>query len=388
MIKINRKEECVGCQACVQICPKKCISFNHIISGFIYPHVDSTICINCDLCEKVCPTHNIPEKREEQMKVFAMKNKSDIEVKSSSSGGLFIEIGRYIIQKGGIVYGVTYANDFKSAIYKRATQEQELELFKGSKYVQADLDNVYINIKKDLKSGALVLFSGTPCCVMALKNFLHKDYKNLFLVDLVCHGVPSPILYNKYIRFAEERIGCHISNLTMRDKKYGWRHRLFLSIKTDSQKYIIDKAITNVYMEGFSQNLTLRPSCFECKYSNLNRPGDITIADYWGIEKIYKKFRNTYGVSLYMSNNIKGDYIFENIKNKFTFIQTTVENCIQHNLQYPTKKPYHYDTFWRDWENLNEDFKSIARKYLKYKKKERILYQIKKLIKILLRKDF
>lgn len=207
---------------------------------------------------------------------------------------------------------------------------------------------------------------------------------------MICHGVPSPLVYERYIDFVQNKSGNVIQSITMRDKKYGWKHRLFLSIKMADNRYIIDRGISNVYMEGFSKNLFLRPSCFECRYTNLNRPGDLTIADYWGIERITNRFKNSKGVSLCICNNNKGFILLNNILSNFDYLETPLDCCIQPQpqLQHSSIKPDNYVAFWKDWESTGGNFPFIAKKYLKYSMKDRLTYQIKKRIKILIGKDF
>lgn len=389
MIDIKRKETCVGCKACANICPKSCISLLVDDMGFAYPKVDTEKCINCHLCEQVCPIL-YPFSEVKTQRSFALVNKDVKQVLSSSSGGLFIELSKYLINNGGVVYGAVYSKNYKFVEYARATKISELNSFKGSKYVQADLDNVFFNIKEDLQKGIKVLFSGTPCYVKSLRNYLRREYPNLYAVDLICHGVPSPLVYERYIDFVQNKSGNVIQSITMRDKKYGWKHRLFLSIKMADNRYIIDRGISNVYMEGFSKNLFLRPSCFECRYTNLNRPGDLTIADYWGIERITNRFKNSKGVSLCICNNNKGFILLNNILSNFDYLETPLDCCIQPQpqLQHSFIKPDNYVAFWKDWESTGGNFPFIAKKYLKYSMKDRLTYQIKKRIKILIGKDF
>lgn len=387
MIDIKRKETCVGCKACANICPKSCISLLVDDMGFAYPKVDTEKCINCHLCEQVCPIL-YPFSEVKTQRSFALVNKDVKQVLSSSSGGLFVELSKYLINNGGVVYGAVYSKDYKFVEYARATKISELNSFKGSKYVQADLDNVFFNIKEDLQRGIKVLFSGTPCYVKSLRNYLQREYPNLYAVDLICHGVPSPLVYERYIDFVQNKSGNVIQSITMRDKKYGWKHRSFLSIKMADNRYVIDRGISNVYMEGFSKNLFLRPSCFECRYTNLNRPGDLTIADYWGIERITNRFKNSKGVSLCICNNDKGFILLNNILSNFDYLETSLDCCIQPQLQHPSIKPDNYVAFWEDWQSTEGNFPFIAKKYLKYSMKDRLTYQIKKRIKILIGKDF
>ena len=226
MIQIKEKSNCCGCTACASICPKDAITMEPDALGFKYPKVDMDKCVDCGLCEKVCAFNdnydtslNLPEPS-----AYAARHKNMQEVETSRSGAAFIAISDYILEQGGVVYGVGYTDHFR-VVHKRATTKEERDEFKGSKYVQSDLTGIFRQVKKDLKKGLIVLFSGTPCQTSGLASYVgNKLRENLFLVDIVCHGVPGPYLWRDYILYLERKHGDKISWVDFRDKqKYGWK---------------------------------------------------------------------------------------------------------------------------------------------------------------------
>lgn len=225
MIKITDKSQCCGCTACASICPNDAILMKPDALGFLYPVVDSDKCTDCGLCEKVCAFHanydtsnNLPVPE-----VYAARHKNMQEVETSRSGAAFIAISDWILDQDGVVYGVGYTDHFR-VVHKRATTKEERNEFKGSKYVQSDLDDIFRQVKQDLKDGRIVLFSGTPCQTAGLKSFISKTLQNnLFLVDIVCHGVPSPYIWRDYIEYLEKKYGDRIVKVNFRDKEeFGW----------------------------------------------------------------------------------------------------------------------------------------------------------------------
>ena len=239
MVLINRKEDCSGCGACEQICPKCCIKLVSDSEGYLYPQVDIKNCVNCRLCEQVCPVKN-PDKPHKPLNVYAAKNKDDIVRYNSSSGGIFTIIAEKVLAKGGIVFGVRFDKDY-NVIFDHTVTTNDLENFRRSKYVQAKLGNAYKHVKTFLSQKRLVLFTGTPCQIAGLRHFLRKDYDNLILVDLICEGVPSPKVWNRYLSEEISRLckkystqtlpltkkNIAIENISFRDKIIGWKEFSF-----------------------------------------------------------------------------------------------------------------------------------------------------------------
>lgn len=222
MIKIQRKEECCGCSACMSACPVNCIEMVEDREGFKYPQVDSERCINCHKCEKVCPVINQPV-NERKPAAFLARTKDTELLRSCTSGGVFTEIARETVKNGGIAYGVVYADDFKVQ-HERIVELNGIERLPGSKYVQSDVGTTFSRVKEDVEAGHQVVFCGTPCQVAGLKNYLGKDYQNILLIDLVCHGVPSPKLWRTYVEYLEQKYG-KLEHANFRSKRLGYMKR-------------------------------------------------------------------------------------------------------------------------------------------------------------------
>ena len=303
MINIINKADCCGCTACASVCTHKAITMKPDSLGFLYPEVDINKCTNCGLCEKVCAFNDNYDKslNFDKPKAYGARHKDIHEVETSRSGAAFIAISDWVLEQGGIVYGVGYEEHFK-VVHKRATSKEQRNEFKGSKYVQSYLGDIFIQVKNDLKDGKIVLFSGTPCQTSGLNSFIGKKLRtNLILVDVVCHGVPSPNIWRDYIAFYEKKYKRKISSVDFRDKKeYGWN--------THKETFILDNGIKispkyHPWSTLFCNVIMYRQSCENCFFCNTIRPSDITIADFWGWEKTNPGFNlDNKGVSLLLIN--------------------------------------------------------------------------------------
>jgi coenzyme F420-reducing hydrogenase beta subunit len=382
MISVNKiKEECCGCTACEHICPAKAIKMFPDQEGFLYPVIKQEICIDCGLCRKVCPFQSeidVDDKLDEPL-VYAVKHK-DYEVRMhSASGGAYTEISNIILNKSGSVYGVKFDDNFK-VVHSKATNTDERNKFRGSKYIQSDLGSVFVQIKKDLDSDQKVLFTGTGCQAAGLRKFL-KDTKtntNLLIInDIVCHGVPSPLLWDEYLKFIQ--MNNKLMSYTFRCKKKGW-HGYNIKAEYENGKSVINSSTLRIYAILFSSNLALRPSCYNCKFACLNRTSDITIGDFWGIEKTLPGIDDDMGVSLVLVNTSKGKTIFDNIKENLEVWESNTQNCLQPNLVRPTKRPEKRDIFWQEY--YNNGFEHIAKKYAGYNLKSIIKKNMKTFLKI------
>ncbi|WP_270711482.1 Coenzyme F420 hydrogenase/dehydrogenase, beta subunit C-terminal domain [Phocaeicola coprophilus] len=309
MINIIHKEDCCGCSACAQICPKECISLQRDNEGFIYPNTNINDCIECHLCEKVCPILN-SIKENEPNKVLAVKNKDNYIREMSSSGGVFYEIAKQVILQNGVVYGAKFSAQWNVEHAMAYNIDQLIPLMR-SKYVQSDINKTYINIKDNLKDGKRVLFVGTPCQVAGLNSFLkYKKYSNLTTIDFLCHGVPSPKVWQLYIKEITKKNKAEISNISFRDKKLGWRnYKLTFSFSNSTSWSEVHR--NNIYMKGFLNNLYLRPSCYACKFKRFQSKSDLTIADYWGIYRYLPEFDDNLGVSLVFINTAEGEKLID-----------------------------------------------------------------------------
>ena len=336
MINITDKTQCCGCTACASICPKEAITMVPDVLGFKYPEVDLSKCIECGLCEKVCAFNDNYDKSQnlKEPEIYAARHKDIHEVETSRSGAAFIAISDYILDNGGIVYGVSYKDHFR-VVHKRAATKDERNEFKGSKYVQSDLDGIFKHVKEDLKKGYTVLFSGTPCQTAGLNSFVGKKLReNLILVDIVCHGVPGPYIWRDYLTYIEKKYKSKVAKVDFRDKsRVGWSGHIESFVFENGNK-IESKLYTNL----FYKHIMFRQSCGVCHYTNFKRPSDITIADYWVWNKTDPNINaDNKGISLILVNTDTGSKIFETIKKKYlTTISVKKENCIQPNLEHPS----------------------------------------------------
>lgn len=308
MIDINDKKDCCGCSACEQCCPKNCIIFEMDSEVFLYPSVDMNRCIDCGLCERVCPVIN-QNQESKPLLTLAARNKDDIVRKESSSGGVFTAISEYVLNRGGIVYGASFDKDW-SVRHIRVSSIRDLTKLRGSKYVQSCLGDSFKRVKADLTNGIEVVFSGTPCQVAGLKNYLRKDYQNLITVDTVCHGVPSPGIWSSYLD------GLHIdrsqiASVSMRAKPEGWK-QYRVQLTAINGDYLINQPFyDNHYMMAFLRDYSIRPSCFDCPTKSGRSGSDITLGDFWGIETVDSSIDDNKGLNLLLINTEKGRKLIE-----------------------------------------------------------------------------
>ena len=337
------KHDCSGCTACVNVCPKKCISMVPDCLGFNYPVVDMTTCINCDLCVKICPFHESPINREP--KAYAARCKDTDELYKSSSGGAFVGISDYIIKEGGVIYGVVYGDNLEVK-HVRAENKQERDAMRGSKYVQSNINGIITSVKKDLKNGKTVLFAGTPCQSAGVGAAIPVKYKSkLILVDLICHGCPSPKVWEEYVKWFSTKHNFLPTKAVFRDKREsGWKKYTDLFISNDKIKKGGD------YIELFKKDIMLRESCGSCPFSSLNRPSDITIGDFWGYE-FYKPELNVdgLGVSIMLANTNKGVEIMGKLSDYLKIEAVPLKYCMQKNLVQPTVLNQNRDLFKEDF---------------------------------------
>ena len=313
MIKIASKEKCSGCHACANSCPKNCIQMISDEEGFWYPQVNKEKCIDCGLCEKVCPImHKWEPNENSKTTAMAAINLNDEVRLKSSSGGIFTLIAEEIINQGGVVFGACFADDFKSVHHICVDNIDDLEKLRGSKYVQSKIGDTYKLAKDFLDSGRKVLFTGTPCQIGGLYSYLRKPYDSLCTQDIICHGVPSPMVWEKYVEEREKKAVSTTQRMFFRHKKYGWKTYSVLFEFSNNTEYV-KKYHEDLFMKAFLNDLCLRPSCYYCSFKSLKRQADITLADFWGIQNVLSEMDDDKGTSLIIIHSDTGQMLFDSI---------------------------------------------------------------------------
>ncbi len=374
----KEKKDCTGCSACYSICPKGVITMMQDEKGFKYPLIDKGKCVNCRMCAKVCPIKNSHKNQIENQKVYAAKNKNlDTRLKSSS-GGVFGELAKYIIQEqNGCVFGVAFDEE-KKAKHIKIEDIKQIKLLQTSKYVQSDVNNTYEEVKNELLKDRYVLYSGTPCQIAGLLSALNNINKEkLITCDIVCHGVPSPKVFNDYQKVLERKYKSRIKNINFRYKNEKEPQNFLVEFE-DRKKYI-KKLSSDIYYKLFIKNFTLRESCFNCKFSNMNRVADITLGDFWGIKKNINNFDDNKGVSLVILNTSQGEDIFQKIQDKFEIAESNSKDCLQPNLIRPTEMPKKYNNFWMDY--IEKGYKHTSKKYILLLNIERVKRKMTKIVR-------
>ena len=366
MIVLCKKEECTGCMACKSICPNNAIDVVSDNEGFANPKIDHTLCVECGLCQKVCPELNPSQKIMDirKQKYYSCWTNNNEKRMKSSSGGLFSELAEWVLHQNGIVFGVTLDHNLE-AVHTHIEKSDDLPQLRGSKYVQSKIGDSYKKTKFYLNNDKIVLFSGTPCQIAGLNNFLGKDYPNLFTIDLICHGVPSPLIFEKYKAHIEDKLNSKITSINFRDKRFSWIY-YNMKIKVEGGNTYFGNYYKDPWIRVFLRDNILRTSCYSCKYSNLNRPSDITAGDYWGYsDKDKKSIRACEkGVSLAIVNTQKGRQIFNSCSDKLIYNEKNIKDAIGSNmaLYKSPPKPKKRDIFWNDLNKLH--FNDMIKKWM------------------------
>lgn len=358
-IKVKSAADCSGCTACASVCPHRAISMEADDKGFKYPKVDAAKCVECGLCVKTCPFHARYRRYDnyDSPKYYALRCLDGDQLAKSQSGGAFYLLSQTVLDKGGVVYGVSFGNAFRVE-HHRAQSEGSRDRMRGSKYVQSDLDGIFAQVKADLGQGRQVLFSGTPCQVAGLRAFFgNKQPAGLVTVDLLCHGVASPLFWHKYLIMIEVMTGRSITEVRMRDKAYGWL--------SSDETYVFDskKLHKNTFYSLYYGGFISRESCFSCPFANEKRTGDISIGDYHGWDKHHDSFNDNTGMSLVLVNSDKGQALLSEVAAKAgVFCEPTDINLDEHvALTKPTERAGLYDDFWADF--LRRGAKHVCKKY-------------------------
>lgn len=377
MIDIKDKHNCCGCEACVQRCPKHCVSMIEDAEGFLYPKVDISLCINCGLCEKVCPELNILQEKE-PMQVWGAKLKDKDIVFNSSSGGIFTYLANITLDNGGVVFGARFDEDW-NVIHDYTETKEGLRPFCKSKYVQSRIGNSFKIAEQFLKQGRQVLFTGTPCQIKGLKLFLKRDYDKLLAVDVACHSVPSPKVWRKCLfqLLTDNNISIKdVELIDFRNKKYDWSNYMFFIKHTKGEIFIPGR--NNVYMQSFLSNLSIRPSCESCKAKCGQSNSDLTIADFWGVNVINPDFYDNMGVSLVLASSQKGMQLI--LSQNIEVVEVSYEDVIKYNAGLKSDLVVHKkrNTFFRGLDKA-DNFINYAHKFLIPSLCSRIKFNLRKI---------
>lgn len=412
MINIIDKHDCCGCEACMQACPKRCISLERDKEGFLYPIVNTNICVECGVCERVCPVINTGEQTF-PLQVWAARNEDEEIRRQSSSGGIATKLAEKIIDEGGVVFGVIMTEQCE-AIHTFTETKAGLEAFRGSKYIQSRVGESFKQAKEFLKAGRKVLFIGTPCQISGLKHFLRKDYSTLYTVDFICHGVPSPGVFkwyiqeeaNKYVSARKGRKnsvsfspihsipkgdiqlpeGLKVVDIHFRDKREGWKKYSFVlqlaEASADGKKNTVSfssNVSENIFLKGFCSDLYLRPSCHKCPVRSYRSGSDLTIADFWGQEYMFPEFDNDTGTSCVIVKTTKGQTLFSSVKHIKKEIKA-LEQVLSFNPSLIESKPEGMQRrkFWRNVGKYS--FSETCQVAMKLTIFERVMAKIKRVL--------
>lgn len=358
-------KSCTGCLACVNACNIGALSITKDEEGFYRPHLDISQCVKCGLCERACPVVSSFQRQEENSaRVYAAWHK-DSEIRSkSTSGGAFTALASVVLNKGGVVYGAAYNEDMQIK-HVEVCAEADLEKLRLSKYAQSFIGDTFKRVRQRLNDDQIVMFVGTPCQIAGLKNFLHKDYENLVLVDFICHGVPSIDLFLSYVSWIEKKHG-KVSHINFRDKRKGWYDSLrVLTLAGGGEK--IMRGSDDNYWVGFNNNNTLQESCYNCAVQGFSRASDITIADFWGIGK---KVPFPYvdeiekGISMIVINNSRVLSLLEEASVDLKIVERTITEAIDKNQAaiHSSLRPRSRNSIYKD---LNiSGYDSLYKKYM------------------------
>ena len=388
--KVCETEKCTGCGVCAQICQHSAISMQSDAEGFLHPVISNSKCVTCGMCQYSCPVNNLAIKRK-PLKVYSGWSNDEYIRMDSSSGGAFTEIAKLILAKDGVVFGVAM-DERQQARHIYIERESELFKLRGSKYVQSIINDSYKKAKHFLQSGREVLFSGTPCQIAGLYNYLRKKYDNLTTVDIICHGVPSPKVFDDYKSWIEKLIKEKITSIKFRCKKSSW---IFFNIginpniEQDNINYSYTGSYyADPYIRAFLRDNILRPNCYHCQYTSIDRVSDFTIADWWGYKgkTAYDKDFDRKGVSLIMCNTEKAVNMVKLLDMRLD--ERTPEEALRTNLSLkrPFPEPKTRNEFWKDYARM--DFQSMVNKWMYpekillstyiriYHRERRLLYNI------------
>lgn len=380
IVLFDKKENCCCCMACMNICPTQAITIKSDADGFEFPEINHDLCIKCELCNKVCAFQNIPVSSDTPIAAYAAINKNSEVLLDSASGGVFAALASLIFDKKGVVFGCAYNENMKPE-HICVDNRVDVKKIQGSKYVQSNIGTTYSEVKRYLKDGRWVLFTGTPCQIAGLKSYIGNEYNKLITTDIICHGVPSVKFFKGYIKYLEDKIKGEIIDLKFRDKSKGWGHvEKVIYIKDEAVKEKLIQSFNSYYHSYFLAGDILRESCYKCKYACGSREGDFTMGDYWGVEKVHSEIATKKGVSLFLVNSIKGKGLMYELSKYLELKESTFEQARKQNgpLNNSNTRTDKREIIFKTW---NEGgYKAVADEYLMKNKKQIILIRIKMLI--------
>lgn len=320
-MEICDKSKCVGCGLCEAICPAKAIELNTDKQGFSYPCIDDSKCVNCGLCQKKCIANGY-KKNDEIKKVYAATMKDTDALDEVSSGGVCFAIMKAFVEAGGTVYGAV-ADNCLSVVHRRAESLEQILPMRRSKYLQSNMSAIYELLKKDIADGRKVLFTGTPCQTAAVKSFM-GDADNLYTAEIICHGVPSAIVFKKYIEELEKKHNSSVIEIIFRFKKYGWGKNHY-AIRFDNGEVLEEESVNNDFHSLYLEGVISRESCGQCEFSHLPRTADIILADYWKYNGELTEVSKGKGISLVVTGSDKGEMLLKQALNQLVIEDSTIE---------------------------------------------------------------
>lgn len=380
MIKLKNKQDCCGCSACEQICSVNAITLKADVQGFLYPSIDTKKCVLCRRCLKACPITSPKAEKIFEQDAYLVQHKNSAILEDSTSGGSFTAIAQAILTRGGVVFGAAYDKHF-NVYHTFVEDEKELARFRNSKYVQSKMGQVFQQVKHFLKEKRYVCFSGTPCQIEGLLNYLNQPSPYLFTVDVVCHAVPSPAVWQTYLGMLRKQQKTDFLNLRFRDKdRFGYMYSQF-AVKLSNEKTIYEGIERNIMMRAFFSEICNRPSCYDCKFKKQHRRSDITIWDCFDLNEFSqnKAFKQDKGISRMLVHSDAGKSLMNDVLKNCIYEKITVSNAMHYDAKEmisSVKKNPQYDAFWSDFEKNPEE---TLRKYFPFGLKQKLEMNIRQI---------